>query len=122
MAVSWITTVRLAWVGVTEGVGAGDAADGRLLGWLAAAAAWCGDVTAATTRYAPYPRSRASTTIIARLQLGERRSFSRIGVAGSNTSAALIACGEPCVASYSWISASESVPTTRAMLRMWPRA
>ena len=60
--------------------------------------------------------------IITRVQLGPRRSFSLIGVAGSNTSAALIASGAPCVVSYSWISGSESTPTTRAMLRMWPRA
>ena len=33
--------------------------------------------------------------IITTLQLGERRSFSLIGVAGSNTSAALIASGAP---------------------------
>ena len=59
--------------------------------------------------------------IIATLQLGERRSLSLIGVAGSKTSAALIAWGAPCVASYSWISGSGSIPTTRAMLRMWPR-
>ena len=102
--------------------GAAAAADGWWLGGAAAAAWPPGEVTAATARYTPYPTTRASTMIIARLQLGERRSFSLIGVAGSKTSAALIAWGAPCVVSYSWISGSESAPTTRAMLRIWPRA
>ena len=117
-----MTTVWLTWVGVGAGVeGAAAAADGWWLGG-AAAAGWPGEVTAPTARYTPYPTTRASTMIIARLQLGERRSFSLIGVAGSKTSAALIAWGAPWVVSYSWISGSESIPTTRAMLRMWPRA
>src|SRR5262245_11741120 len=123
MAVSRMTTRWLTWAGVGVGVvGAAAAVDGWWLGGAAAVAWPPGEVTAATTRYAPYPSSRASTTIIARLQLGPRRSFSLIGVAGSKTSAALIAWGAPCVVSYSWISGSEATPTTPAMLRMWPRA
>ena len=59
---------------------------------------------------------------MARLQLGRRRSLILIGVAGSKTSAALIAWGAPCRASYSRISSSSSAPTARATLRMCPRA
>ena len=55
---------------------------------------------------------------MARLQLGRRRSLILMGVAGSNTSAARIACGAPCRASYSRISSSSSAPTARATLRM----
>ena len=58
---------------------------------------------------------------MAALQFGLRRSLILIGVAGSNTSAA-VTCGAPCTWSYSRINGSGSVPTARAMLRMWPRA
>src|SRR5215475_15209181 len=98
MAVSRMTTLWLVGV-AAEGVG--EAGAGAVDGWWvggAAAAGWCGEATAATARYTPYPRTRTSTMIIAMLQFGERRSFSLIGVAGSKTSAALIAWGEPWVA------------------------
>src|SRR5207247_8258389 len=73
MAVSRMTTVWLTWVGVGAGVGgAAAAADGWWLG--GAAAGWPGEVTAPTARYTPYPTTRASTMIIATLQLGRRRS------------------------------------------------
>ena len=64
----------------------------------------------------------SSTTPTIRDRLGERRSRILIGVDGSKTSAALIAPGGPCSASYSLISGTGSVPTTPAMLRMCPRA
>ncbi len=64
----------------------------------------------------------SSTTTTIRLSPGERRSRILIGVDGSNTSAARIAPGGPCSASYSLISGSGSRPTAVAMLRMWPRA
>ena len=55
-------------------------------------------------------------------RLGECRSRILIGVDGSKTSAALIAPGGPCSASYALISGTESAPTAPAMLRMCPRA
>ena len=64
--------------------------------------------------------SRITATIM--LRLGERRSRILIGRDGSNTSAALIAPGGPCSASYALISGTGLVPTTAAMLRMCPRA
>src|SRR5450432_1871908 len=75
-----------------------------------------------TRWYALNPIMASSTTTTIRLRLGERRSRILIGVDGLNTSAARIAPGAPCSASYSLISGSGGSPITVAMLRMWPRA
>ncbi len=64
----------------------------------------------------------SSARTIAAVQFGRRRSLSLTGVTGWNTSAALIACGAPMVASYSSTSGFGLTPTALAMLRMWPRA
>src|SRR6202161_1192896 len=63
-----------------------------------------------TRWYALNPMMASSTTTTIRLRLGERRSRILIGVDGSNTSAARIAPGAPCSASYSLISGSAGVP------------
>ncbi len=71
-----------------------------------------------TRWYTTKPTSSASAMTMAALQFGRRLSLILIGVAGSNTSAAVMACGAPCVWSYSRTSGSGSAPTTRAMLRI----
>src|SRR5258708_1252259 len=75
-----------------------------------------------TRWYTTKATSSASATTMAALQFGLRRSLILIGVAGSKTSAAVIACGPPCVWSYSRTSGSGSAPTARAILRIWPLA
>jgi hypothetical protein len=60
----------------------------------------------------------SSITMTIMLRLGDRRSRIRIGVDGSNTSAAEIPPGVPCSASYSLISGTGSTPMAPAMPRM----
>ena len=128
MAVRRITTwlARTGGAGVAVGVGR---ALGLAVG-LCAVVPTCREPDAAdgecgeddTRWYTTRPTSTASASSMATLQFGPRRSLILMGVAGSNTSAADMGRGVPCVSSYSRISASGSAPTARAMLRMWPRA
>jgi len=122
-AVRWITTSRAAPGGRRTGDGCGDVlavcrGAGRPAPWAATREtpdechAW----------YAAKPTISASASAIAALQLGRRRSFILMGADGSKTSAAATARGAPCAWSYSRTSVSASAPTTRAMLRICPRA
>src|ERR1019366_7364601 len=113
IAVSWITTL-LGTAGIGEADGAVEGfLDGR---WELAEAGVAPVATvrpaaaAPPRRDAPQLRRRTRTTAMARVQLGGRRSFSLIAVAGSKTSAALMAVGAPCTASYSLINSSSSAP------------
>src|ERR1022692_2036889 len=123
-AVRWITTARSA-AGRGEWLGDGRA-DGRCVCLGAGPPAPCAAIRETFDDghawYTTKPTISASASAMAALQLGPRRSFSLIGLDGSKTSAAVIACGAPCAVSYSRMSASGSAPTALAILRIWPLA
>src|SRR5258708_18660563 len=68
-----------------------------------------------TRWYTTKATSSASATTMAALQFGLRRSLILIGVAGSKTSAAVMACGAPCAWPYSRTSGPASAPPAPAM-------